>query len=479
MKKWGYTLALLLLCTVILGAAACGTGVNQDTSSRLAKVTTGNLLVTVSGSGNIEIASESKLAFGVGGKIQKIYVKEGDKVRKGDVLARLETDDLELSLTQAENARKQAEMAVSQAQLAVSQAEMAQTQAEVAKTQAEVALETAKYDLDRMADVKKIKDNIEEAEHMQQIAEASMKVAIAAQAQDVDIRNWAQQVENSKQTILYYQKQLNDLLTKSEYATLRVTEVNIKALQVQAAEQTVKQTTQAVAQTKLNIEQAKRNIDAAQHALSYTGKTVDYAKKQLDKATLTAPFDGVIASVTIDEGDIVSPPTVATRSVIHLIDNSNLELKVDVDEIDIPSVKTGQKALISVDAIPDLQLEGKVTFISPLSSPQSGVVLYRTTIGFQPLSDSQLKAGMSATANIILHERNNVLIVPERAIYQNEKGESVVKTETDGQTQEKIVVTGITDGFDTEIVSGVNVGEIVVVETRIKSTSGSMSLFGQ
>jgi len=479
MKKWGYILALIIVGALLISNVACNISSSQNTSSRLATATRGNLSVSVSGSGNIEIANQTKLTLGVGGKITKINNLEGDRVKKGDILARLETDDLELALSQAENGQAQAELAVSQAELALRQAESAKMQAASAMAQAQVTLEAAKFDLDRMDDVKKIKDKIEEAENEQKIAEASMKVAIQAQSTDVDIRNWAEVISGAKQKRAYYQKQLDDLLRLDEYATLVVTEVKIKSLQVMATEQAWKQSIQAVEQAGLNIEQAKRNIDYTKKSLAYAAKSADYARKQLGKATLAAPFDGMIADIMVDEGDIVPSPTMSPKTIIHLIDTSSMELKVDVDENDIPTVNPGQRAVISVDALPDLRIEGKVTYISPIPSSQSGVILYRTTVQFQSLSGSQLRVGMSATANIVLQERKNVLLVPERAVYLNESGKSTVKVIIGGQAQERAVVTGITDGFDIEIISGLSEGETVSVETKAKSSSSGMSLMGQ
>lgn len=478
MKKWGRFISVLVLCLILVGTVACNATAGQkDVSSRLAKVTRGNLVVSVNGSGNIEVANESKLAFGVNGKIDKIYVDEGDKVKKGDVLISLETDDMELALSQSETAQKQAEVAVSQAEVSLRQAMLSKTQAEVAQTQAEAALQLAQFDLDRMDDVKKIKDKIEEGEQEQQIAEANLKLALATQAEAVHVQNWTEQVNSAKQKILDNQQKLADLLSKDEYATLAVTEVKIKALQVQVAQQTVQQTKETVQLAELNMTQTQRNIELSKKSLDHADKALEYTRKQLDKATITAPFDALVVSVNVEEGDTIPSPTVAPKVVIHLIDPTSLELKVDVDEIDVPSVKVGQKALISVDALPDTEFEGKVTYISPLPTPQAGVVLYRVTVSFQVSPTSQLKVGMSASADIILNERKDVLLVPSRAVYQNEHKQSVVKVMVGQQAEERVVVTGITDGFDTEIVSGLNEGETIVVETKITPAS-SGGFFG-
>ena len=151
-----------------------------------------------------------------------------------------------------------------------------------------------------------------------------------------------------------------------------------------------------------------------------------------------------------------------------------MELKVEVDEIDIADVKPGQRALIEVDALPDLQLEGEVTSISTLSIETGGLVLYEVTISLNASPDSGLKIGMSVIADIIINERNNVLLVPDRAISQDSQGDPIVKVMANEEIEERSVVLGISDGFDTEIVDGLNEGDIVVVETKVKSSTTAL-----
>jgi multidrug efflux pump subunit AcrA (membrane-fusion protein) len=101
---------------------------------------------------------------------------------------------------------------------------------------------------------------------------------------------------------------------------------------------------------------------------------------------------------------------------------------------------------------------------------EAGLVLYEAKIGFDVPPDSELKVGMSATADIIIHHRSNVLLVPERAVTQDIQGNPIVRVMVNEQIQEKSVVIGINDGYHTEIVSGLQEGDVVVVETTAKST---------
>ena len=209
--------------------------------------------------------------------------------------------------------------------------------------------------------------------------------------------------------------------------------------------------------TELQLEAAELQIEAAEQAIAE-------AQKQLGWATITAPFDGTITSVNVDEGDTV----LATEIIVHLIDLTSMELNVEVDEIDIPEVKPGQRAIIEVDALPALPFEGEVISISLLPEEEAGVIVYEVKIAFDAPLDLELKVGMSAEADIVLQGKIDVLLVPNRAIKQDSQGNPIVMVMVNEESEERPVVIGISDGFDTEIVEGLNEGEVVVVERRAR-----------
>jgi len=262
---------------------------------------------------------------------------------------------------------------------------------------------------------------------------------------------------------------LEDFVPPSHLAMV-VDEVVIKQLQVKAAEQSLEAARQS-------LEQAQQSVEVAKQSLEQARQSVEQAQKQLDEATITAPFGGTIVEVNASEGDTV----LATQTIVRLMDLTSMELKVEVDEIDVPVVKPGQRAIIDVDALPDFQFVGEVTSIDLLPTVEAGIVSYEVTVGLNVSDDSELKVGMSATTDIIINERSNVLLVPSRAVTQDSQGSPVVMVMIDEQIQERAVVIGISDGINTEIVDGLDEGEIVVVERRAKPTpTGEPGfLFGQ
>jgi len=380
-------------------------GGEEEVSQQLVEVVRGDLTISVSGSGNIEVSDEGKLAFGVGGRIDKIYVEEGDSVTGGDVLARLDTDDLELALTQARVA------------LATQQ---------VAVTQAQVALDTAKYNLNQALEIY-TSPEIVVAQAEVDAAKAFLQIAINAGASIT----YAQAILDAAEAVL-------DALVE-DYDT------------------------EEVAIEKLEVEVAEQSLELAQQSLEQVQQSLEYAQKQLDEATITAPFDGVVAKIYAEEGDVIPPPIMTSQGIIHLIDLTTMELNVEVDEIDIPDVKPGQRAIIDVDALPDVEFEGEVFTISTVAKEEAGIILYEVKIGFAVPEGLGLRVGMSAEADIVIVERSNVLLVPSRAITEDSEGNPVVRVVVNEQTEERRVVEGVSDGFDTEIVSGLSEGEVVVV----------------
>jgi HlyD family secretion protein len=203
----------------------------------------------------------------------------------------------------------------------------------------------------------------------------------------------------------------------------------------------------------VSVKLAELQVDQAQAAL-------DMAKADLAKATITALFDGVVADIAINEGQQLSTMTYADPAIV-LIDPSDIEMNGVIDEIDVSKVKEGQEANIILDALPDKELKGEVTFVSNAGTVEAGVVFYKTTITLEN-PDKELRDGMSATAEIIIDRRDNVLLIPNRAI-RGSWDNPWVEVATDSEIEQREVSLGMSDGTDTEVLSGLEEGERVVL----------------
>jgi multidrug efflux pump subunit AcrA (membrane-fusion protein) len=143
-------------------------------------------------------------------------------------------------------------------------------------------------------------------------------------------------------------------------------------------------------------------------------------------------------------------------------------------------VNVGQEVSITLDALPNVRLQGKVISVAPGATVQSGVVTYLVQIGVVS-TDPQVKTGMTANANIVVEQKTNVLYVPNRAIKVNRNLRTVQVMEN-GQLVEKQVRTGMSNDQFTEITEGLKEGEEVVIVTTATNrtlTGGASSFFGR
>lgn len=388
MKKRAIMVTVLVIL-VSFGTMACnqaGNGVVKG--GQTYEVESGELAVTVNGSGNIEIAKtrERGLSFGVGGRIDEIKVEKGDRVNKGEEMARLDTSALELGVLKAED-----------------------------------ALETAKRVLE---DTKEPYDEVDIAVAKSTLAATEAQLSGAYNA-------WAL-----------------DQQSTAKWAAVKAAEADLERAQ----------------ETWDKIEEGfdAEDVAEAERKVAIAEASLEDVRRQLRDAVISAPFGGVIASVDAYEGDIVTPAVM----IIKLIDPESKELKIEVDEIDIPQVKVGQRAVIEVEAYPEVEIEGKVSYIYPLSIETFGVVVYEVTIEIEEREEYELLDGMSASADIVVEELQDVLLVPSRAIKRDSEGNRVVEVIEGKEIEERVVSVGASDGDRTEVKEGLEEGQMVLLVER-------------
>jgi RND family efflux transporter MFP subunit len=299
---------------------------------------------------------------------------------------------------------------------------------ELALAQAELALSSAEYNLDKAQQI---------------YSQPDLATARAA-------------VSNARSYLNYVQLQL-DQSNSVEDIEYWQNEVYQAGVNLAAAEQRLEEMLAGGDSAEVSLRRLE--VAAARKAL-------EQAQQELAEATITAPFDGIVGAVYVDEGDIIPPPTMAPTVAIYLLTPTSLELEAEVDEIDIPQVKVGQSAVIEVDALADEFFEGTVISISPVPKIEAGLVLYEVTVSLVIPADAGVMVGMSATADIMIDKSENTLLVPERAIGVDADGNAVVWVSVDGQLEKRAVVVGISDGLEAEILAGLEEGEMVSVEKR-------------
>ncbi len=504
----------ILVLSLTLAATACHPpgGTDQGkTELQQVKVERADFTVSVTGSGSLEASRQARLTFGSGGTVDKIYVAEGDRVTKGQVLASLDTTSLEQAVRTAEQAvaaAKQAvktseqsvraaELTVAAREQSVKAAKLAVATGELAVTAAEIDLEMARNNYYQLTAPYPfttfqfaLPDSLEAVRiARQKIKEAQEELRKASKGEPYSLSEVTNRLNAAQDSLSAAENKLAFGLgegkqpTHIAYWTLRAAQLQVDKAQValNKAQNDLENLKNNVAVAENNLENAKNNLEIAKTNLennkinlARAENELAIAKDQLEEATITAPFAGVVARVGAKEGDMVPSPTMAPQTIIHLVDPSTMELVVELDEIDIPQVRLNQKARITLDALPDTEFDGKVTAIYPVPTEVGGVVLYKVKISLDVPPNSGIRVGMSASADIIIDERSDALLVPSRAIETDEQGNTWVKVILNGQIQERPVVTGISDGIMTEIVQGLTEGETVAIEAKSRSPEGGM-----
>ncbi len=233
--------------------------------------------------------------------------------------------------------------------------------------------------------------------------------------------------------------------------------------------------------TKTTIETDKENLIETDYTIADQEIQVKKMQDALDEANKTlsycyiyAPFDGVIAEISVEKSDSVSTGT----SIATLITKQRIA-EITLNEVDVAKVKIGQKATLTFDALPELTLTGEVSEIDTVGTVSQGVVSYAVKITLDTQNE-QVKPGMSVSVAIIIEAKQDVLVVPNSAVKSptntlvgdKSQGNSYYVEMLDQKTTKRqSVEIGISDNTNTEIISGLQEGDKVITKTSSSSTT--------
>jgi len=470
----------IMLITFILGGllAVPTIGCNSESESavsenQIATVQRGDLTVDITAAGNLALSLTEDLAFEMAGTVEEVLVEEGDSVKEGQVLAKLDTSEWDKELTNLEMDLVQAEINLKNAELALEEAEEPYSDediesAEAAVESAEASLEYAEWQLDEAEDL----------------------------GDEELIRRYQSEVIRAEANLVSAEANLEAMEDAPD-----PDEVRIKELQLELAE--------------ARFEDAK---EALEEALENSPEII-------------APFDGFITKVNVEGGDEVMKGTVA----VTLADPDSFEADILVSEMDILQIELGGEAWVQVDAMQGLSLPAEVTHISPTATIQSGVVNYEVKVEVQSLEavmqeqqaarqeaiqnteqgelperlkqaieegqitqeqaeemmkqmqqaqggqqgqlptvipeDFQLREGLTVTVSIIVDQRNDVLLVPNAAITTRGRQTYVQVVLPDGTIAERAIQAGISNWQYTEVTEGLSEGEKIIVPQGTATTT--------
>ena len=385
-------IGVVLVLVIAGGLIAATSGSNKIDASKLAKVERHDLAKSVVATGKVEPITKVEIKSKASGIVKKLYVDAGDKIKKGQLLAQLDKEEI------------QAQVEQSRAALAASEA---------SEKGAEADYQRAKVDAEG-PDVPLLKRAYDRAVDM-----AKQGVVSTSTLEDAQ-RNY--ELSLNKQNV-----------AKAQLMVLKA----------------------RIAQAEAQVARDRANLKQLEEQLSYTD--------------IIAPIDGVLLSRDVEIGDAVSSILVLGSSatlVMTLGDISEVYVKGKVDESDIGKVYLGQPARIKVESFKDKTFYGKVTKISPLGVEKDNVTTFEVRVSINN-PGGELKAAMTANAEIILEEHKNVLQIPEGAIiYDKDRKASVeVPDQKAKDGKRKVAVNiGISNGAKTEVLSGLKENEEVVLQ---------------
>lgn len=274
-------------------------------------------------------------------------------------------------------------------------------------------------------------------------------------------------------TYNWYLQGYTDIEIAQADAAVAVAQANLEAAQAEwdrlkngASEAAIALAEATLADAQREYERVKNGPSEADIAAAQAA--VDAAQASLDHAQLLAPFSGTITEVKVKTGDLVSAGDVAFR----IDDLASIYIDLEISEVDLPSLKVGQQAVIEFDAIPDAQYKGEVTEIGMVGSVSQGVVNYPVTVRVTN-ADANIRPGMTASVTITTAQVEDALLVPNKAI-RTINGQQIVTVLFEGQQITVPVTVGLVGDSLSQVISDqLREGDVVVISGSTSSTAAS------
>ena len=441
----------------MLLAAGCQKQSSTATTAGYGNVTESNQTDTIESSGSIEPYQITTLNWKTSGTVQYVDVSVNEQVTKDSLLAAIDPTTAPTSVNEAISSLITAKQALEDAK-----------NSKTALAQAEVALVAAKsnyynalgyyYTLNKqIGNVEYI--NILTSQYLsaqQKVEKAQEKYNGYGEASDSDVNKAAAlaslsqaklDLDTAEKQLNYYKSAPNTMDSATITADLNL--------------------------AKAKLDDAQRAYDKLKDgtntdAITSAQAKVDAAQATVDSLNIIAPFDGEVVVIYPRVGDLVGTSTAA----VILVNRNSLFVEVSVDETTISAVKIGNPATVTFDAIPDLSMTGKVTFINPVGVISSGVVNYTVRVELDD-TDPQILIGQTANVTIQTSEPHTVLYVPVSAVQSDAQGEYVIRVNQDGTQERVTVISGTITDTLVVVVGDLQANDQILLYSSTSSTAGT------
>jgi HlyD family secretion protein len=512
MKKiwWSIGIIVVLLVAGILSYRALASQQSSSAATlQTATVQRGSLASTLNSSGTARSGQSATIVWQTSGKVGEVTLQPGDLVRENQELAALDPNTLSTEMITARqdliNAKKalddllNSKLQQAQALQSVEDSQKAldglkqiaaedSSQAQLALANAQAALEDAQRTRNKMnyphssdkliiekadTDYRLAKREYKQAvDDYEQVAKKKLTSPDRVQALN-RLVTAKQAMDKAFATYNWYLQNYTNTEIAQADGDLAVAKANLEKAQADWDNLKNGTSSAAIALAEATLADAQRewkrvkdgpnadDIAAAQAA-------VDAAQASLDHAHLLAPFAGTITEVSVKTGDLVNAGDLAFR----IDDLASIYIDLQISEVDLASLKVGQQATLEFDAIANKQYNGEVTEIGIIGTVSQGVVNYPVTIRITDV-DENIRPGMTASATIVVDQRDDVLLVPNKAI-RTSGGQQTVTILFEGQQITVPVTVGLTNDSTSEVTSSqLREGDVVVISSSASTSSNT------
>lgn len=525
---------IIIAIIIVLIATAAIVGINYF-NSKNSKATTaqqattvarkGDLSVVVSGSGPISSTNKYDLTSNVSGTLTKIYFKDGEKVKAGDLIFELDDKDTQLQIRQLQNSISQAQLSrnsnVKDLQsgtvtspidgevinLEVKEGDNLPSNGTVLtitdKSKLKLLVSFNNTYRNKLTIGQKVtvnafdanKDELHKVEgSITSISTPSYKTNDGAEVYNVGVTiDNSSSLSEGMAANVVIKIDDTDVTSKGSNTLSYLKSMTIKAasggtvskLNIENGQNVKKGDVLAV----LNNDDLELTIQTSDLKLEDLNSELQTAKEKLLDYKVYAPFDGTFTLSDIEQGN-----SIKQGDILGSVANyDTMEFSINVDELDISKIQAGQNAKVTIDALSettDTPLKGAVTKIAVEGTSSNGVSTYPVTIQIE--ENSALKGSMNANAEIVVNQKTNVLYVPVDAVQKrngksfvrvvsgagattkttrNQSGETKNQQSAEQKIEMKEVKTGISTAEYIEIISGINEGDAVVVTSSSNSNN--------
>ncbi|MFP4337759.1 MAG: efflux RND transporter periplasmic adaptor subunit [Halothece sp.] len=411
-----------------------------------------NLQLQVEASGTVQPVQSVNISPKTAGRIEELYVEQGDLVEKGEVIARMENEQLEAQVEQAQANLEEALAQLAEAQAGSRSEEIEQANASLQQAQAQLAEAQAR-----------IPENIQQLQSQVESAQSRFELA--------------EQRLNRNETLLaegaISQDRFDEVRSEYRNAQANLAEARQRLQQARNTDRPEIERLEAeVSQARANLQQLQRGsrqeeIDRLEATVRSARGRLREAQIELEDTLVKAPFSGVVSQKYTTEGSFVTPTTSASStaaatstSIIAIADG--LEVLAKVPEIDVTSLQAGQTVEIIADAFPDQMFDGEIQLIAPEAVVEDNVTSFEVRI--ELLSGlEKLRSGMNVDVTF-LGDETEALVIPTVAVVTQEGETGVMVVNEEEEPEFQPVTLGLTIENQTQVLEGLEERDRVFID---------------